>query len=91
MDGMNRYFVSVGNVGNAGKDVEADDAEAKSAALDALLQELGAENVRKYEFIRSVYVSISDEAMQRLMQEGYIVEPENTFKALSREPSQPLQ
>lgn len=73
------YFVGIG------KGVEDSEAARMLGSLDSLLQEIGATVVRRYEVISSVYALIPEEAVERLVDEGYIVEQENMFRALRQE------
>ncbi len=68
---MNEYFVSVGISPDMGAEMDT---------LDALLVGIGAEVLRKHEFIGRFYARLSDEMASSLVEKGYIIEkPNDTF------------
>ncbi|MBI4438480.1 hypothetical protein HY640_00945 [Candidatus Woesearchaeota archaeon] len=59
--------------------------------LESLLAELGASFVRRHSFIGTVYAVVDEEAVGKLEERGYFVEPSNELRALYRGASQPSQ
>lgn len=77
---MHGYFIGADGI---------EESERKHAmeGLDVLLEGMGAVNIRRYELIGRVYAVLTESAAEELAGKGYSIEPENTFRALSQEPS----
>ncbi|GEM_PF-5193990 len=81
---MQGYFIGMKGLQESEKGVVME-------GLAGLLEGMGAVQVRHYELICRVYAVIPESAAEELAGKGYSVEPENTFRALSQEPSSLLQ
>ena len=52
------------------------------SCLESIAHQLGGERIRVYNAISTMFAVLPDEAVDKLREQGYFVEPENVFRAL---------